>query len=208
MSFPQLDMEGSNKRKGRLSYSQFCGNVCLVSAWSSFSKIILLVLPLCCSPPECNLRAESRFVQSEKKRWLDAGQLAQAVGKTTAEHAFWGCSLPGLLQACTSWWCLHFPWAQDSWAFQSSMVVSRQVRRAWKWPSTPAEDNIVASLPVWLTWGAGRERNTKKCPFLVLVCRSDHSHCILATVGDFWSYIGKRQPDYFAGWNHAITEKL
>lgn len=35
----------------------------LVYAQICFSKIILLVLPLRCSSPERNLRAESRFVQ-------------------------------------------------------------------------------------------------------------------------------------------------
>lgn len=65
----------------------------LVYAQINFSNIILLVLPLCCSPPERNLRAESRFVQSVfgKETVTSAGQLARGSWQT--------CRRPCFLQA-------------------------------------------------------------------------------------------------------------
>lgn len=84
----------------------------LVDAQISFSKILLLVLPLCCSPPERNLRAESRFVhlvfgkETVTGCW-SAGSGPLAGLPQTMLSA--GRSLSGSLNACNRQWCLNLP---------------------------------------------------------------------------------------------------
>lgn len=165
----------------------------LVYAHTSFSKIILLVLPLCCSPPRVTQGLNQGFLSwyLEKKRWLDAGQLARAVGRPTPDQDF--CRPQPLCcyrPAPGSGVCICPVQAKGNKAFHTPpgqwAGKSRDLENG---PGHQPKTRSQLLCPVWPTSGVGREGNNKKCRFLVLVCRSENSHYL----GYFWLYIGSKQ---------------
>ena len=145
----------------------------LVYAQIRFSKVTLLVLPLHCSPPERNLRAESRLVQLVFGKETVTGCWSAGVGPLAGlplAVLSAGQSRSGLLKACSRQWCSSLPWAQRNGTFYNPPGQwTGKSGDSGSGPVHQPETGPQLLCPGRPLCGVGSEGDTKKCGFLVLV---------------------------------------